>query len=121
MATEQDILLSARSASARRTTLKNIVRLIPAMVIIAAMLNMLSCGNSGLLTPVNGGSVSPTATPTTGTGTLAFVTNYNDGKVSSFTRNTTTGALKHTGQVSAGAKKGPLGVVATPNGNFLYV
>ena len=120
MATEKDILLSARSASARRTALKNIVRLIPAMVIIAAMLNMLSCGNSGLLTPVNG-SGSPTATPTPGTGTLAFVTNYNDGKVSSFTRNTTTGALKHTGQVTAGAKQGPLGVVASPNGSFLYV
>ena len=68
------------------------------------------------------GSGSPTATPTTGTGALAFVTNYNDGKVSSFTRNITTGALKHTGQVTAGKKaKGPRGVVASPNGSFLYV
>src|ERR1019366_5914126 len=38
MATKQDILLSTRSALARRTALKNIVRLIPAVVIIAAML-----------------------------------------------------------------------------------
>ena len=120
MATKQDILLSTRSVLATRTALKNIVRLIPAMVIIAAMLNMLSCGNSGLLTPVNG-SGSPTATPTPSTGTLAFVTNFNDGKVSSFTRNITTGALKHTGQVSAGAKTGPRGVVASPGGKFLYV
>ncbi|MGB8411786.1 MAG: beta-propeller fold lactonase family protein [Candidatus Binatus sp.] len=120
MATEQDIVISTRSALARRTTLRNIVRLIPAVVIIAAMLNILSCDTSGLLSSTNGSS-SPTATPTTGTGTLAFVTNYNDGKVSSFTRNTTTGALTHTGQVTAGAKKGPRGVVASPNGSFLYV
>jgi len=120
MATKQEILLSTRSALARRTTLKNIVRLIPAVVIIAAMLNTLSCDTSGLLGS-SGGSSSPTATPTTGTGTLAFVTNYNDGKVSSFTRNTTTGVLKHTGQVGAGAKKGPRGVVASPSGSFLYV
>ncbi|MGD0671604.1 MAG: beta-propeller fold lactonase family protein [Candidatus Binatus sp.] len=121
MPTEQDILLSTRTALAARTALKNIVRLIPAVVIIAAMLNILSCDTSGLLGSGNNGSGSPTATPTTGTGTLAFVTNYNDGKVSSFTRNTTTGALKHTGQVGAGAKKGPRGVVASPNGSFLYV
>ncbi len=120
MATRQDILLSTRSALATRTTLKNIVRLIPAVVIIAAMLNILSCDTSGLLGSSNGSS-SPTATPTSTTGTLAYVTNYNDGKVSSFTRNTTTGLLKHTGQVTAGAKKGPRGVVASPNGNFLYV
>ncbi len=114
MATAQDILLSTRSALARRTALKNIVRLIPAVVIIAATLNTLSCGSSGLLSPVNSGSASPTPTKTPGTGTLAFVTNYNDGKVSSFTRNITTGALKHTGQVTAGAKTGPRGVVASP-------
>src|SRR5208282_775538 len=106
----------------RRTALKNIVRLIPAVVIIAATLNTLSCGSSGLLTyATSSSSTSPTATPTSTAGTLAFVTNYNDGKVSSFTRNITTGALKHTGQVTAGVKKGPRGVVASPNGSFLYV
>ncbi|HZC45890.1 MAG TPA: beta-propeller fold lactonase family protein, partial [Candidatus Acidoferrum sp.] len=42
-------------------------------------------------------------------------------KVSSFTRNTTTGVLKRSGQVTAGAKKGPKGVVAAPSGSFLYV
>jgi 6-phosphogluconolactonase (cycloisomerase 2 family) len=103
----------------RRAALKNIVRLIPAVVIIAAMLDTFSCGSSGLLQPANSGSAS--GTPTPGTGALAFVTNFNDGKVSSFTRNTTTGALKHTGQVTAGKKSGPRGVIATPNGLFLYV
>ena len=49
------------------------------------------------------------------------MTNYKDGKVSSFTRNTTTGVLTLTGQVTAGAKSGPRGVVASPAGSFLYV
>ena len=119
MATKQDIVISTRTALARPTALKNIARLIPAVVIIAATLFMLSCGHGGFLSVDNNGSA--TATPTPGTGSLAFVTNYNDGKVSSFTRNTTTGALKHTGQVTAGAKKGPRGVVASPDGSFLYV
>jgi 6-phosphogluconolactonase len=107
-----------------RNALKNIIRLIPAVVIMAAMLNTVSCtNNNGLLPQANGGdgSDTPTATPTGGTGALAFVTNFNDGKVSSFTRNTTTGVLKRTGQVTAGAKKGPKGVVAAPSGSFLYV
>ena len=103
------------------TTLKKLVMLAPAILIMAAMLNTLSCSNNGILQQDNGNGNSPTATPTSGTGNLAFVTNYNDAKVSSFTRNTSSGALKHTGQVTAGAKKGPRGVVASPVGNFVYV
>ncbi len=114
MATAQD----RRPSLSSRTALKNIVRLIPVAVILAAMLNVLSCGEGGLLSSDNN-SGSPTATPTTGTGTLAFVTNYKDGKVSSFTRNTTTGVLTLTGQVAAGAKSGPRGLVSTSG--FLYV
>ena len=49
------------------------------------------------------------------------MTNFNDGMVSSFTRNITTGVLKLKSQVTAGAKKGPKGVVAAPSGSFLYV
>ncbi|MGC2302229.1 lactonase family protein [Candidatus Binatus sp.] len=112
-----------RLSSTGRNTLKNFIRLIPAVVLMAAVLHTASCtNNNGLLPQDNGnGSNTPTATPTGGTGALAFVTNFNDGKVSSFTRNTTTGVLKHTGQVTAGAKKGPKGVVAAPSGSFLYV
>jgi 6-phosphogluconolactonase (cycloisomerase 2 family) len=114
MATAQRIRLS------RRATLKNILRLIPAIVIIAVTLNTLSCGTPGLLDPVNG-SNSPTATPTSGTGALAFVTNFKAGNVTSFTRNTTTGVLKRTGVVAAGAASGPKGIVAAPSGDFVYV
>jgi 6-phosphogluconolactonase (cycloisomerase 2 family) len=115
-----------RLPSSWRTTIKNVIRLIPAVVIIAAMLNTVSCKtNNGLFPQVHGGGgggKTPTATPTAGTGALAFVTNFNDGKVSSFKRNTTTGALTLTKpQVTAGAKKGPRGVIAAPSGSFLYV
>ena len=111
-----------RLSSSRRNALKNVIRLIPAVVILATMLSAVSCTNNNGLLPQDNGSNSPTATPTAGTGTLAFVTNFNDGKVSSFTRNILTGALKLTkGQVTAGAKSGPRGVVASPSGSFLYV
>jgi 6-phosphogluconolactonase (cycloisomerase 2 family) len=88
---------------------------------MAAMFNTASCNSSGLLQPVSSTSATPTSTPTPGTGALAFVTNFNDGMVSSFKRNITTGVLKRTGQVTAGAKHGPKGVVAEPNGTFVYV
>jgi DNA-binding beta-propeller fold protein YncE len=108
-------------SSSRRAAFKNLVRLIPAIVILAATLNTVSCKNGNGLFSQGGGGNSPTASPTAGTGALAFVTNFNDGKVSSFTRNTSTGVLKHTGQVTAGAKSGPRGVIAAPSGSFLYV
>ena len=111
-----------RLFSSRRTTLKNVIRLIPAAVILAATLNTVSCKNGNGLFSQGGGGGSPTATSTAGTGALAFVTNFNDGKVSSFTRNTSTGVLTlHPGQVKAGAKSGPRGVIASPSGSFLYV
>ena len=118
-------LLSRQSTVSRRDeiALKNIIRLIPAVVIMAVMLNTVSCGQQWTALRRSAAAVptTPTATPTAGTGALAFVTNFNDGKVSSFTRNTKTGALKRTGQVTAGAKKGPRGVIAAPSGSFLYV
>jgi 6-phosphogluconolactonase (cycloisomerase 2 family) len=113
-----------RLFSSRRIALRNVIRLIPAVVILAATLNTVSCKNgNGLFSQSSGGGgKSPTATPTAGTGALAFVTNFNDGKVSSFTRNIATGVLTlHQGQVKAGAKSGPRGVIASPSGSFLYV
>jgi 6-phosphogluconolactonase len=117
--------------------LKNLIRMLPAVVIVAATINTTSCNNSNGLFPQTGGgaassasassssssSLTPTATPTStaAAAAVAFVTNFNDGAVSSFTRNRTSGALTHTGQVQAGAKAGPRGVVASPNGSFLYV
>jgi len=55
------------------TTLKKLVMLAPAILIMAAMLNTLSCSNNGILQQDNGNGNSPTATPTSGTGNLAFL------------------------------------------------
>jgi 6-phosphogluconolactonase (cycloisomerase 2 family) len=110
-----------RLSSSRRNAFKNVVRLIPAVLIMVVMLHTVSCTNNNGLIPQGNGDGSPSATPTAGTGALAFVTNFNDAKVSSFTRNITTGVLKRTGQVTAGAKSGPRGVIAAPSGSFLYV
>ncbi|HYL59564.1 MAG TPA: beta-propeller fold lactonase family protein [Candidatus Acidoferrales bacterium] len=108
------------TASFGRNVLRNAIRMIPVVVLPALMLATYSCGNG--LFPEVGSSSSGNATgsPTPGTGALAFVTNFNAGTLSSFTRNTTTGALKRTGTTSAGAKKGPKGVVAAVAGGFLY-
>jgi 6-phosphogluconolactonase (cycloisomerase 2 family) len=97
--------------------LTRVIYLVPAFVVSAMIMGTLSCRTTGS----GGSSNSATATATPGTGALAFVTNFNDGKVSSFTRNTSTGVLKRTAQTTAGAKKGPKGVVAAPSGSFLYV
>jgi 6-phosphogluconolactonase (cycloisomerase 2 family) len=115
MATEECVRVS------RLATFKNIVRLIPALVLMAATLDTVSCKNSGGLFPLATNSGSPTATATTGTGALAYVTNFNDAKVSSFTRNITTGVLTLTGTITAGKTKGPKGLVPAPSGSFLYV
>ncbi len=115
MATEERVRLSGLA------TFKNIVRLIPALVLMAATLNTMSCKNDGGLFPSANNSGSPTATATTGTGALAYTTNFNDGKVSSFTRVPSTGLLTLTGTVTAGKKQGPKGLVAAPSGSFLYV
>ncbi len=101
-----------------RTIIKNIVRLTPAAVLMAATLNSASCGKASIFQQTGGGS-SSSATPTPATGALAFVTNFTDGKVSSFTRNTTTGVLKRESQIKAGASGGPKGLIASKG--FLYV
>jgi 6-phosphogluconolactonase len=104
-----------------RTILKNFIRMVPAAILIAAMINTASCNTGGFLTEVGGGSQSPTPTPTPGTGALGFVSNFADGKVASFTRNTTTGVLKRRGTIAAGMKKGPKGLAVSSGASFLYV
>jgi 6-phosphogluconolactonase len=64
---------------------------------------------------------SPTPTPSPGSGAFLYVTNTKDGKVSEFSRNTTTGKLKLIGTVKAGAAGGPVGITVDPSGKFLYV
>ncbi|WP_304820713.1 beta-propeller fold lactonase family protein [Candidatus Binatus sp.] len=101
--------------------LRNFAMLMPALLVMAVTLNTASCGSGGLLTPVSSNSGTPTSTATSNVGGFGFVTNFNDAKVSSLTRNTTTGALKRSGTIAAGAKKGPHGLAVAPSNAFLYV
>ena len=97
-----------------------LVVLMPAVILMAVTLSTVSCGSHGLFAFASN-STSPTATKTTNVGKFAFVTNFNDAKVSTLSRNTTTGALKRVGTIIAGAKKGPHGLVVAPSNAFLYV
>jgi 6-phosphogluconolactonase (cycloisomerase 2 family) len=104
-----------------RSVLKYFIPIVPAVMLIAATINM-SCNTSGLPNLVtNSGSATPTSTSTAGTGSLAFVSNFGAGNVASFTRNTTTGALTRTATIAAGAKSGPKGLGLASGGGFLYV
>jgi 6-phosphogluconolactonase (cycloisomerase 2 family) len=106
-----------------RNTLKNFVLIAPAIVLIAATINTLSCNTGGLPNLAKSGSATatPTSTSTAGTGSVAFVSNFAAGNVASFTRNTTTGILKRTATTAAGAKNGPKGLALASGGSFLYV
>lgn len=125
------------------TVVKNLIRMIPAAILMGLTLNSLSCGkvslfsqssssNTPTATPTSSVTTSPTATPTASptlarsarstpspAGSLAFVTNFADARISSFTRNPATGALTLAGTIVAGAGNGPKGLVAS--NNFLYV
>ena len=120
MGTEQ-----RRLSSSRRNALKNVIRLIPAVVIMATMLSAVSCNNNnGLLPQDNGGSgsKSPTGTPTAGTGALAFVTKFNDGHgVVVHAQHLDRRAQAYEGAGDGGSENGPRGVIASPSGSFLYV
>src|SRR5208282_1982538 len=102
----------------RLSPILKIFAFLPPILLLVGTIGTVSCGKSFFptVTATNTSSSSPTATATTGT--FAFVTNFNDGKLSEFTRNTTTGKLTLVGTVAAGSKAGPQGLAAT--GNFLY-
>ncbi|HEY2486128.1 MAG TPA: beta-propeller fold lactonase family protein, partial [Candidatus Binataceae bacterium] len=113
----------------RLSTALKIFAIFPPLLLLAPTVGMVACGGS--IFPTVTATTTSTATPTgttptatpTGTAspaTLAFVTNFNSGTISEFTRNTTTGGLKRVDAVAAGSKQGPKGMAITPNNSFLY-
>ena len=91
---------------------------LPPFLLLIGTVGVVSCGK-GLFstsTATATSSSSSTATP----GSMAFVTNFNSGTISKFTRKTTTGKLKLIGTASAGSKKGPEGMAITPDNSYLY-
>ncbi|MGH8011704.1 MAG: lactonase family protein [Candidatus Binataceae bacterium] len=105
----------------RAVQLPRMLRWAPLLVTIGAMAALAgsSCGRS--IFPKASSSASPTSTSTPGNGNYVYLTNFNDGKVSGFSRNLTTGALTLIGTTSAGSAKGPYGLVAGNSGKYLYV
>jgi DNA-binding beta-propeller fold protein YncE len=91
---------------------------LPPLLLLVGTAGIVSCGKSlfSTVTPTSTSSSSATATP----GSMAFVSNFNSGKISEFTRKTTTGKLKLVNTVAAGSKQGPKGMAITPSNSYLY-
>ena len=103
-----------------RMALAGGLRIVPfaaAMVLMGVLWG--ACGG-GLYPRVTSSSSSGTATP--GSGSFFYVTNFASGTVAEYHRNPRTGALTSFTTISAGANKGPVGLVtaATPT-PFIYV
>jgi DNA-binding beta-propeller fold protein YncE len=108
---------------AKRSDWFNAIKVLPALLIALTLLAA-ACHPSSAFSPDEsggGGSATTTPTPIPGTGSFAYSTNFLDGTVSEFSRNTTTGVLTSLGSIGAGAKSGPKGLEITPANTFLYV
>jgi DNA-binding beta-propeller fold protein YncE len=64
---------------------------------------------------------SATTTSTPVTNAFLYATNFNDGTVSAFGRNTNTGALSFISKRNAGAVSGPNGIAVTKQNDLVYV
>jgi DNA-binding beta-propeller fold protein YncE len=92
----------------------------PVVVSIAAVMGGSSGCGKGLFPEVS--SSSATITPTPVANAFLYATNFNDGTVSAFTRNTNTGALTFIQKQNAGAVGGPMGLAVTaPQNDLLFV
>ncbi|MGH7986873.1 MAG: lactonase family protein [Candidatus Binataceae bacterium] len=98
-----------------------VLRWVPLLITMGVMAALAgsSCGRS--IFPKASSSGSPTPTNTPGSGNYVYLTNFNDGKVSGFSRNLTTGTLTLVGTMAAGSAQGPYGLVAGNSGKYLYV
>jgi 6-phosphogluconolactonase (cycloisomerase 2 family) len=92
----------------------------PAVMLLAMLVAAASCGKSIYSSSGGGSSSSATNTPVPGQGNFAYVTNYNAGQISEFSRNTGTGVLKEIATIAAGAKKGPAGIAVDPTNKYVY-
>jgi DNA-binding beta-propeller fold protein YncE len=88
-----------------------------AMSVGAAMLGGNGCGRGIFPFATTTATTSATASP--GLGSFVYASNFNDGKISAFSRNVITGALTLIGTLKAGSG-GLTGLAVTPNDGFLY-
>ena len=97
------------------------MRLIPIALVVASAIILVAGGCGKGLFPEVSASSSGTVTPTPVASAFLYATNFNDGLVSAFGRNTNTGALSFISQQSAGAVNGPMGVAVTANDDLVFV
>jgi len=90
----------------------------PVVASLAALMGGTGGCGKGLFPEVTS---SVTVTPTPVANAFLYATNFNDGTVSAFTRNTNTGALGFIATQSAGAAGGPEGIAVRPQNDFVYV
>ena len=105
------------------STQKIAIRLVPLLSILISFVVLLtsnSCGK-GLYEVSNVASATVTATPVANANPYLYATNFSDGMVSAFKRNTTTGALTFIAKQTAGAVNGPMGIAVTPQNDFAFV
>ena len=104
------------------STQKILLRVFPLIVILASFVALLtsnSCGKG--IFPEVSSSGSVTVTPTPVANAFLYATNFNDGTVSAFRRNTNTGALTFIAKQSAGAVIGPMGVAVPVQNDLAFV
>jgi DNA-binding beta-propeller fold protein YncE len=107
--------------SNRRSIARLIRFIFVASVVGSLAVALMSSGGCGKglfpeVTPTSG-----TVTPTPVTNAFLYATNFNDGTVSAFTRDTNTGALGFIAKHSAGAASGPEGIAVTPQNDLAFI
>jgi DNA-binding beta-propeller fold protein YncE len=101
---------------------KIILRLLPLIIVLASFVALLtgnSCGKG--LFPEQSLSASVTVTATPISNAFLYATNFTDGTVSAFDRNTNTGALTFIAKQSSGAVSGPMGIAVPMQNDFAFV
>ncbi len=104
--------------------LKAMARIAPTLVALAILAIALGttagCGNTFGFGNYASASATPTSSASPGTGAFLYASNYNDGRIAEFARNTSTGALTLKGTVTAGSSQGPRGLAVDPSNSYLY-
>jgi 6-phosphogluconolactonase (cycloisomerase 2 family) len=105
-----------------RNSIARIKRFIPAVFVTVcvalAIANSGGCGK-GLFPEINSANATATATPVANA--FLYATNFSDGTVSAFQRNTTNGRLSFVAKQNAGAVNGPVGVAVTKQNDLAFV
>lgn len=114
----QGVAVSAKTAPSLGIRVMRTVPVLSALMIMAAIAG--SCGGKSIF-PSATSSSTATATTTPTTGALAYVTNFNDAKISEFKRDSASGALSSPKTVKAGAIQGPIELTVAPSLDALYV